>query len=60
MPDFKGGLDAVATLFPEAGAWSGDLSLVFSRIYTLDGGDINLMAPGGLLNVGLGDRSRRR
>jgi hypothetical protein len=33
--------------------YSGDLSLSFSRIYTLDGGNINLLVPGGLINVGL-------
>jgi filamentous hemagglutinin family protein len=50
---FQRGQDAVGTLFPEAEAYGGDLGLLFSRIYTLAGGDINLLVPGGLLNVGL-------
>ncbi|MBN8281015.1 MAG: filamentous hemagglutinin family protein, partial [Gammaproteobacteria bacterium] len=50
---FRRGQDAIATLFPEARQFAGDLSLAFSRIYTLDGGDITLLAPGGLVNVGL-------
>ncbi len=50
---FTRGQAAVQALFPDDGAFSGDLSLVFSRIYTLDGGDVNLLVPGGLLNVGL-------
>ncbi|MBL8226202.1 MAG: filamentous hemagglutinin family protein [Chromatiales bacterium] len=50
---FQRGQDAVGTLFPDAVDYSGDLGLLFSRIYTLAGGDINLLVPGGLLNVGL-------
>ena len=34
-------------------AYRGDLSLAFSRIYTLAGGTISLFVPGGMLNVGL-------
>jgi filamentous hemagglutinin len=33
--------------------FTGDLKLAFSRIYTLSGGDINLLVPGGLVDVGL-------
>jgi len=33
--------------------YSGNLSLAFSRIYTLGGGDINLLVPGGVVDVGL-------
>jgi filamentous hemagglutinin len=50
---FTRGTTAVDTLFPEAVSFGGDLSLLFSRIYTLAGGDMNLLVPGGLLNVGL-------
>lgn len=32
---------------------SGDISLLFSKVYTLDGGDINLFAPGGGVNGGV-------
>lgn len=41
------GVDSAANLYP------GSLSLYFSQIYTLDGGDISLLAPGGNVNVGL-------
>jgi filamentous hemagglutinin len=33
--------------------YAGDLKLAFSRIYTLSGGDINLLVPGGIVDVGL-------
>jgi hypothetical protein len=42
-----------ASAAPVAGAYAGDLTLSFSQIYTLSGGDITLVAPGGLINVGL-------
>ncbi|MGD0962066.1 MAG: filamentous hemagglutinin family protein, partial [Methylomonas sp.] len=45
------GYDAVNTLFPARPA--ADITLDFSQIQTLAGGDINLLAPGGNLNVGL-------
>jgi filamentous hemagglutinin family protein len=46
---FAGGLPAKGQTNP----YAGDISLYFSRIYTLDGGGINLFAPGGLVNAGL-------
>ena len=64
-PGYARGYDAINTLFPgslnAAGQpvssaelpYAGDLSLSFSRIYTLGGGDINLLVPGGLIDVGL-------
>ncbi len=48
---YKQGTDAVNTLFPNKN-YAGDLSLVFSEIKTL-GGNINLLVPGGKLDVGL-------
>jgi len=60
--DFTRGFDALTTLFPganpdieegEENAYQGDISLFFSRIYTLDGGDIRLLVPGGAINAGL-------
>jgi filamentous hemagglutinin len=33
--------------------YEGDLTLAFSRLYTLAGGDISIAVPGGLINVGL-------
>jgi len=50
---YQRGFDAIKTLFPEGVAYAGDLSLFFSKIYTLSGGDINLLVPGGLVNTGL-------
>ena len=50
---FDRGKTVVAALFPREESFKGDLSLLFSRLYTLAGGDISLLAPGGLLNVGL-------
>jgi hypothetical protein len=64
-PGYVRGFNAINTLFPGSlnpdGTtptaamlpYQGNLQLDFSRIYTLAGGDINLMVPGGLLNVGL-------
>ena len=60
--DFTRGFTALETLFPganpdidagEANAYDGDISLFFSRVYTLDGGDIRFLVPGGLINAGL-------
>ena len=60
--DFTRGFEALETLFPgsnpdidagETNAYLGDVALFFSRIYTLDGGDIRILAPGGLINAGL-------
>jgi filamentous hemagglutinin len=62
LNDFTRGFAAIEALFPggnpdpsksQANPYSGDLSLYFSRIYTLDGGDIRLVAPGGEINAGL-------
>lgn len=49
---YQRGFDAIETLFP-GDHYDGDLSLVFSQIKTLDGGGINLAAPGGKIDVGL-------
>ncbi len=52
--DYDRGFSAVHTLFPSAPAsYAGDLTLYFSKIYTLGGGDINLLVPGGEINAGL-------
>ena len=59
---FAEGYAAIDALYPGsrsaasgavAGAYAGDLTLDFSRIYTLSGGDITLLAPGGRIDVGL-------
>lgn len=48
---------AIASLFPPADTGStyyqGDISLIFSSVQTLQGGDINLIAPGGGIDVGV-------
>ena len=49
---YQVGYDAINTLLPSH-QYQGDLSLVFSQIKTLAGGDINLVVPGGAVNVGL-------
>ncbi|MDO9163871.1 MAG: filamentous hemagglutinin family protein [Methylococcaceae bacterium] len=49
---YQRGKDAIAALFPGED-YQGDISLVFSAIKTLAGGDINLLVPGGKLDVGL-------
>ena len=51
--------DAIHTLFPSQDGggnsltYAGDINLVFSRISTQQTGDIQLLVPGGLLDVGL-------
>ena len=58
--DFSGAFAAITTLFPGAnpGAgqtnpYTGNIDLYFSRIYTEQGGNISLLAPGGEIDVGL-------
>jgi filamentous hemagglutinin family protein len=60
--DFSGAFAAITTLFPganpdlaqkQANPYSGNIELYFSRIYSEQGGDISLLAPGGDINVGL-------
>lgn len=50
--DFVRGEAAIATAFPHNNN-AGDISLFYSQIRTLDGGDINLFAPHGGINGGL-------
>jgi filamentous hemagglutinin len=57
-PDYDPGFAAIEALFPGQDArdptkYQGDLKLFFSTIKTVDGGDINLLVPGGLVNAGL-------
>jgi len=49
---YKQGYAALEALYPAA-HYGGELSLFFSKIYTLAGGDINLLVPGGSINTGL-------
>ncbi len=49
---YQRGKDAIQALFPGEN-YAGDISLVFSQVKTLDGGSINMSAPGGKIDVGL-------
>ena len=58
--DYTRAFTAIDTLFPGSTSSSetrslypGDISLFFSRVYTLAGGNISFVAPGGEVNVGL-------
>jgi filamentous hemagglutinin len=60
--DYRRAFTALETLFPganpdteagETNPYAGNIAMYFSRIYTLDGGDISLLTPGGDVNVGL-------
>jgi hypothetical protein len=60
--NFTRGYDAIEALFPDSvpslsgnkpNPYSGNISLFFSKVYTLAGGSVNLLAPGGLVDVGL-------
>ncbi|MGH8547367.1 MAG: filamentous hemagglutinin family protein [Methylococcales bacterium] len=51
--DYARGDAAIAALLPDQSAYQGDISLFFSKIQTIDGGDINMLIPGGELNAGL-------
>ena len=46
------GFAAVETLFPGRD-YAGDIRMVLSTLRTTNGGDINLLAPGGRINAGL-------
>jgi len=58
---FTRGYTAINTLFPgshagstgPASPYSGNLQLTYSEIYTLAGGSIDLLVPGGQVNVGV-------
>lgn len=49
---YQRGYDAIASLFP-AKQYKGDLSMAFSQIKTLKGGDIDIFTPGGMVSAGL-------
>lgn len=55
--EYQRGYDAIATLFPGEDPYTGDLKSFLSRFTTLDGGDINLLVPGGLVNAGVASSS---
>jgi filamentous hemagglutinin family protein len=49
--NYAGGYRAIAALFP-GNQWSGSISLDSRNIETTNGGDINILAPGGSLSLG--------
>ncbi len=60
--DYSGAFAALTTLFPGANPdlaagqtspYQGDIDMYFSQIYTLAGGNLSLLAPGGDIDVGL-------
>ncbi len=60
--NFTQAFNALESLFPGSNpdlsqgqtvGYTGDIDLYFSEIYTVSGGNINLLAPGGQINVGL-------
>lgn len=55
-PLYKQGYDAIKALFPGQ-HYQGDIALVFSQIKTLAGGDLNFLAPGGKVDVGLAGKN---
>lgn len=50
--NYQRGFDAIASLFPETDS-TGDISLFNSKIVTGTNGSIDVLAPNGLVNVGL-------
>ncbi|WP_262963882.1 filamentous haemagglutinin family protein [Methylobacter psychrophilus] len=48
----KPGFAVIDKLFPGS-AWKGDVNMFFSKINTIDNGNINLVVPGGMVNAGL-------
>lgn len=52
--DYSAGYDAIAALFPaKNGPYDGDIKMFFSQVKTEQGGGIDLLAPGGMVNAGL-------
>jgi filamentous hemagglutinin len=54
--NYERGFDAIQALFP-AEHYDGDVKSFLSKIYTTDGGTINLVVPGGLVNAGVAGAS---
>jgi filamentous hemagglutinin family protein len=52
--DFSRGFDAIDTLFPQNDP-GGGISMLLSQVQTLDGGGIDMLVPGGLINAGAAD-----
>ncbi|TWT13050.1 filamentous haemagglutinin family protein [Reyranella sp. CPCC 100927] len=50
--NYNDGYDAIALLFPDK-SYVGDIDMFYSQIKTLDGGGIDLVVPGGKIDIGL-------
>ncbi len=57
LGDFSAGYGGISALFPSSPGLTGDLSMIYSHIYTLDGGDINIVVPNGSVDVGVAQAS---
>jgi filamentous hemagglutinin family protein len=57
--DYSRGFDSISSLFPDINNYDGNLTMYASRIYTLDGGDIDLLVPGGMVNGGLAQSTKK-
>jgi len=51
--NYNAGFAAIATLFPSSGSYTGDISLTSREFKTEAGGDIDMLLPGGSVDVGL-------
>ncbi len=51
--NYNAGYAAISTLFPSAGGYSGNISLTSREFKTTNGGDIDMLVPGGQIDVGL-------
>jgi filamentous hemagglutinin len=51
--NFNSGFSAISALFPGNVAWQGDLTLTSREIKTENGGNIDILVPGGQITVGL-------
>jgi hypothetical protein len=51
--NYNSGYLAISTLFPTSNSYSGSMNLTSREIATTNGGDVNLLAPGGGVTVGL-------
>ncbi|MGY3621410.1 filamentous haemagglutinin family protein [Bradyrhizobium sp. USDA 10063] len=58
--NYNAGYDAIAAMFPAAkGSYAGDLSMIYSQVKTMQGGGIDILAPGGRIDAGQAVPSRQ-
>ncbi|MDQ8731536.1 filamentous haemagglutinin family protein [Bradyrhizobium sp. LHD-71] len=57
--NYNAGYDAIAILYPQApDTYAGDLSMIYSQVKTVQGGDIDILVPGGRIDAGQTVRPR--